>query len=74
MPQYPDTRLRRTRRHEWTRRLVRENTLTVADLIWPLFVHDPGTGPARVAIASMPGVERLSIDECVLARPIDFLS
>ena len=66
MPQYPDTRLRRTRRHEWTRRLVRENTLTVADLIWPLFVHDPGTGPARVAIASMPGVERLSIDELVV--------
>ncbi|MBK6576774.1 MAG: porphobilinogen synthase [Sandaracinaceae bacterium] len=66
MPQYPDTRLRRTRRHEWTRRLVRENTLTVADLIWPLFVHAPGTGPARVAIASMPGVERLSIDELVV--------
>ena len=72
MPQYPDTRLRRTRRHEWTRRLVRENTLTVADLIWPLFVHAPGTGPARVAIASMPGVERLSIDELVVeAREAD---
>lgn len=66
MPQYPETRLRRTRRHEWTRRLVRENTLTVADLIWPLFVHEPGTGPARVAIASMPGVERLSIDDLVV--------
>ena len=66
MPQYPATRLRRTRRHEWTRRLVREHTLTVDDLIWPLFVHDPGTGPARVAIPSMPGVERLSIDELVI--------
>jgi porphobilinogen synthase len=66
VPQYPETRLRRTRRHEWTRRLVRENTLTVADLIWPLFVHEPGTGPARVAIASMPGVERLSIDDLVV--------
>ena len=65
MPQYPETRLRRTRRHEWTRRLVREHTLSVADLIWPLFVHEPGSGPARVAIASMPGVERLSIDELV---------
>ncbi|MCB9628257.1 MAG: porphobilinogen synthase [Sandaracinaceae bacterium] len=65
MPKYPDTRLRRTRRHEWTRQLVRENTLTVADLIWPVFVHDPGTGPAREAVPSMPGVERLSIEALV---------
>ena len=40
--------------------LVRENQLTVDDLIWPVFIHDkPGE---REAIESMPGVERLSID------------
>ena len=44
---------------------LRENVLTTDDLIWPLFVHEPGSGPARVAIPSMPGVERLSIDELV---------
>ncbi len=56
-------RLRRNRKAEWTRRLVRENVLTSADLIWPVFVcegvkrHEP--------IASMPGVDRLSIDVAV---------
>ena len=65
MPQYPQTRMRRTRRHEWTRRLVQEHTLTVDDLIWPVFVHEPGSGPARVPVPSMPGVERLSIDALV---------
>ncbi|HEY6259089.1 MAG TPA: porphobilinogen synthase [Xanthobacteraceae bacterium] len=57
------TRPRRNRKTEWTRRLLRENVLTVDDLIWPLFVAD-GTG---AAIASMPGVERLSIDQAVRA-------
>jgi porphobilinogen synthase len=56
-------RLRRNRKAEWTRRLVRENVLTCADLIWPIFIcegvkrHEP--------IASMPGVDRLSIDVAV---------
>ncbi len=63
--QFPQTRLRRPRRQDWSRRLVRENNLTVNDLIWPVFVHD---GPnRRTPIASMPGVERLSIDLLVEA-------
>ena len=37
---FPETRLRRSRRHEWSRRLVAEHQLSVDDLIWPLFVHD----------------------------------
>ena len=59
-PGFPATRLRRTRRSEWSRRLVREHSLSAADLIWPLFVVD-GVNQ-RVPVASMPGVERLSID------------
>lgn len=57
---YPQTRLRRNRRHDWSRRLVSENQLSVNDLIWPLFVHEGDN--QREAIPSMPGVERLSID------------
>jgi hypothetical protein len=57
---YPLGRPRRLRRDEFTRNLVRENTLTAHDLIYPVFVVD---GKAqRVPIASMPGVERLSLD------------
>ncbi|MCJ2052446.1 porphobilinogen synthase [Methylobacterium sp. J-070] len=56
-------RPRRNRKAEWSRRLVREHTLTVDDLIWPMFVID-GAG-RRERIASMPGVERLSVDEIV---------
>ena len=56
-------RPRRNRKADWTRRLLRENVLTVDDLIWPLFVADTTIG----AIASMPGVERLSIDQAVRA-------
>jgi porphobilinogen synthase len=61
--QYPRLRLRRNRAADWVRRLVAENRLGVADLIWPVFVHE-GVGP-RQAIASMPGVERLSIEALV---------
>src|SRR5436190_678726 len=57
------TRLRRNRKAEWARRMVREHALTTDDLIWPLFVNDGDR--KRVAVASMPGVERLSIDEAV---------
>jgi porphobilinogen synthase len=57
---YPQTRMRRVRRHDWSRRLVRENALSVDDLIWPLFLRD-GRGE-REAIGSMPGVHRLSVD------------
>jgi porphobilinogen synthase len=62
---FPATRLRRTRQVDWTRRLVRENTLTTADLIWPIFVVEGAK--QRVPVASMPGVERMSIDLAVAA-------
>ncbi|MFG1426665.1 porphobilinogen synthase [Roseixanthobacter glucoisosaccharinicivorans] len=58
-------RPRRNRKSGWARRLVRENTLTVDDLIWPVFVVE-GTA-TRTPIASMPGVDRLSVDEIVRA-------
>ena len=55
---FPLARPRRLRSSPWVRRLVAETTLTPADLIWPLIVHD---GPEdRVPVASMPGVFRLS--------------
>jgi porphobilinogen synthase len=57
--------MRRLRRHEWTRRLVAESTLTAADLIWPLFLVDGDN--RREPVASMPGVERLTIDQAVIA-------
>lgn len=57
--------MRRTRRHDWSRRLVAENTLSVDDLVWPLFVVE-GSG-VRQEIGSMPGVARLSIDLTVEA-------
>jgi porphobilinogen synthase len=56
-------RPRRNRKADWARRLVRENVLTTDDLIWPMFLVD-GT-KTRVPVASMPGVERLSVDEAV---------
>jgi porphobilinogen synthase len=56
-------RPRRNRKAEWARRLVRENVLTTNDLIWPLFVIDGDN--KRIEIASMPGVERLSVDQAV---------
>ncbi len=57
------TRLRRNRKAEWTRRLVRENVLTCDDLIWPLFLVAGSN--IRVPVDSMPGVERLSVDQAV---------
>eukprot|EP01035_Chromulina_nebulosa_P035422 gene35421-47609_t len=57
-------RMRRNRRTDWSRRLVRETRLTVDDLIWPMFVT-AGAG-RRDPIPSMPGVVRLSIDEAVI--------
>jgi porphobilinogen synthase len=56
-------RMRRNRRTEWSRRLVRESHLSVDDLIWPLFLVD-GQG-VRQPVDAMPGVERLSVDESV---------
>lgn len=57
---FPATRLRRVRRHDWSRRLVSEHRLSATDLIWPLFVCEGEN--QREPIPSMPGVERLSID------------
>lgn len=62
---YPITRMRRMRRDDFSRRMMRENTLTPDDLIWPVFVLE-GQGE-REAVVSMPGVERLSIDLLVEA-------
>jgi len=58
--QFPAVRMRRMRRDDFSRRLMREHVLTVDDLIYPVFVLE-GNG-RREAVASMPGVERLSVD------------
>ncbi len=60
---FPSTRLRRTRRHPWIRRLVAERELSVNDLIWPLFVHDSPS--AEEPVPSMPGVFRYSLEKLV---------
>jgi porphobilinogen synthase len=57
------TRMRRNRKAEWARRMVRETVLTTDDLIWPLFLVDGRN--KRVPVESMPGVERLSVDAAV---------
>jgi porphobilinogen synthase len=62
---FPALRMRRLRRHEWLRRLVAETSLSPADFIWPLFVIDGKN--RREAVVSMPGVDRLSIDQAVSA-------
>ena len=56
-------RPRRNRKAEWARRMVRENVLTTDDLIWPLFLIDGHN--KREQVTSMPGVERLSVDQAV---------
>jgi porphobilinogen synthase len=62
---FPAVRMRRNRRMAWSRRLVAENVLTPADLIWPIFVVQ-GRG-VREVVPSMPGVHRLSVDVAVEA-------
>ena len=57
--QFPATRMRRVRRHDWSRRLVAENRLSSNDLIWPLFLFD---GLGCEAVSSLPGVDRLGTD------------
>ncbi|MFW5443883.1 MAG: porphobilinogen synthase [Methylococcaceae bacterium] len=57
---FPNTRMRRMRYHDFSRRLMRENTLSANDLIYPMFVIEGNN--KREQIHSMPGVERLSID------------
>ncbi|HVC60911.1 MAG TPA: porphobilinogen synthase [Acetobacteraceae bacterium] len=63
---FPTTRMRRNRHDAWTRRLVAENSLSVDDLIWPVFVIE-GRG-ATTDVASMPGVQRVTVDR--LARHV----
>ncbi len=60
---FPATRLRRTRAEDWSRRMVRETTLRPDNLIWPLFVREGDGTPEPVA--SLPGVNRLSINDVV---------
>ena len=57
---FPYTRMRRMRAADFSRRMMREHTLTADDLIWPVFVLE-GQGQTE-EVSSMPGVERLSID------------
>ncbi len=64
-PKFPSTRMRRVRQHDWSRRMVAEHRLDVSDLIWPVFVQEGQH--QRTPIASMPGVDRLSIDLLVEA-------
>lgn len=61
---YPALRLRRPRQADWSRRLVRESVMTPADLIWSMVVHE---GEGKIPVASMPGVERLSVEDCAKA-------
>ncbi len=66
---FPQTRMRRLRAREFSRRMVRESTLSPADFIYPVFILDGKN--QRQAIPSMPGIERLSIDLLVvLAKEI----
>ncbi len=63
MATYPHTRLRRTRKADWSRRLVRETTLTRDDLIWTIVLSDGKA--ARDPVPSMPGVDRVNLKEIV---------
>ncbi len=65
MRNYPITRMRRMRADDFSRRLMRENTITTNDLIYPVFVLEGAQ--QREPVASMPGVDRLSIDLLVEA-------
>lgn len=62
---FPSTRLRRLRQSGWIRNLTGENTLTPADLIWSMVVHD-GDAP-RIPVDAMPGLERLNVAEAAAA-------
>ncbi len=62
---YPATRMRRVRQHDWVRRLVRETKPSPDDLVWGLIVHDGKE--KRLPVKSMPGVDRLNVDEAAKA-------
>ena len=59
MSHFPLIRMRRMRTDDFSHRLMRETTLSVDDLIYPLFIH---AGQGSEPILSMPGIERLSLD------------
>ena len=61
---FPTRRLRRLRKHDFSRRLMAENKLTVDDLIYPVFILEGEN--YREAVPSMPGVERLTIDQLLI--------
>ncbi|WGE82803.1 porphobilinogen synthase [Actinobacillus equuli] len=61
---FPSRRMRRLRKHDFSRRLVAENQLTAGDLIYPVFVIEGEN--QRVKVPSMPGVERLTIDQLLI--------
>ena len=61
---FPSTRMRRMREHDFSRRMMRENILTSDDLIYPVFIIEGEK--QRETVESMPGVERLSIDELLI--------
>ena len=63
MATYPDLRLRRTRKADWSRRLVRETRLSRDDLIWTIVLSDGKK--ARDPVPSMPGVDRVNLKEVV---------
>ena len=62
MLQFPEMRMRRSRRHEWSRLLVREHHLAASDLIWPVFLHEKTESED---VASMPGVQRMHVDTLI---------
>ncbi|KAE9538704.1 porphobilinogen synthase [Ursidibacter maritimus] len=61
---FPAQRMRRLRKHDFSRRLVAENQLTANDLIYPVFIIEGEN--QRVAVPSMPGVERLTLDQLLI--------
>jgi len=67
---YPNVRMRRNRKTDWSRRLVQENSLSANDLIWPIFLTEGKN--VKESIRSMPGVYRYSLDkiETLIERAI----
>ena len=68
---FPQVRLRRNRKTDWSRRLVRENTLSANDLIWPIFIREGKN--IKEPIMTMPGVYRYTLDkiENLVEKAID---
>ena len=64
MAHFPTTRLRRMRAHDWSRRMMRENTLTPDDLVWTMVITDKSESEP---VASMPGVTRLTVADAAKA-------